>query len=84
MKTTKKQIIILPEFSKWTPKFKKIFFERIGNWNHIKTYDDMRFAKEIRLIIDNDIYTIEIDWYKDIIELLKKDIPLSIRKKKTN
>jgi hypothetical protein len=77
----KKQIIVLPEFDKWTPTFKKKLFERIGNWNHIKNYDDMRFAKEIRLVIHKNIYTIEIDWYNDIIQLLEKDIPISIRKK---
>ena len=78
-----KQVIILPPFCKWSPKFKKTLFERIGNWNSIKEEDDMRFAKEIRLIINNktNMITIEIDWNTDIIEVLKNDLPLSIKNK---
>jgi len=76
-----KKVIILPPYNKWSKEFKKIFFSRLGNFNSIKNEDDMFFAKEIRLIYNNKMFTIEIDWYKDIIELLKTDIPLHLLRK---
>jgi hypothetical protein len=80
----KKQIIVLPEYSKWSPKFKTSFMQRVGKWNHIYSDDDMQFAKEIRLVIHKDVYTIEIDWYTDIVEVLKNDLPISIKKQIKN
>lgn len=78
------QKVTLPPFEKWSPSFKKTFFERLGAWNSIKSEDDMRFAKEINLVVKNDMYSIEIQWHTDIIEVLKKDLPRSIKSKLTS
>jgi hypothetical protein len=80
----KKQIIVLQPYEKWSPKFKQIFMQRVGRWNSIRNDEDMEYAKEIRLVVHEDMYTIEIDWYIDIIEVLKKDLPVSIKKQIKN
>ena len=42
--------------------------------------DDMVHAKEIRLHVVENKYLVEIDWKSDVVEIQKKDLPLSIKK----
>jgi len=77
----KEQRIVLPPYTKWSAKFKKTFFERLGGWNSIQNADDMAFAEEIVLVVRDNMYLVEIKWVKDTVEVLKKDLPLSIRNK---
>ena len=74
------QRIILPPYQKWSPKFKATFFERLGEWNSIKSENDMENVKQIVLVIRNNMYLLEVTRNPDIVEVLKKDLPLSIRK----
>lgn len=71
--------IKLPPYSKWSPKFKKTFFERLGAFNSIKDERDMEFVKEIVLVVRDGMYLLEITRYQDIVEVLKKDLPIRIR-----
>jgi len=77
----KEQRIVLPPYAKWSAKFKKTFFERLGGWNSVRNEADMEFAEEIVLVVRDGMYLIEIKWVKDIVEVQKKDLPLGIRKK---
>ena len=75
------KVIVLPPFNKWSPKFKQTFFERIGSHNSIKGEEDMQFAKEIRLVVRDNKYLIEVDWQTDIVEVLKKELPAGVKSK---
>jgi hypothetical protein len=79
----KSQRIPLPPYQKWSKSFKKVFFQRLGGWNSIKSEDDMEFAEEIALVIRDGMCLVEIKWYQDTVEMLPKDLPPSIRKKIT-
>ena len=76
---TDKTIVLAP-FTKWSPKFRETFFEKIGPQHSIKSEEDMAFAKEIRLVVKDNKYVIEIDWKTDAIEMQKKDLPIGVKK----
>ena len=76
---TEKTIVLAP-FSKWSPKFRETFFEKIGPQHSIKSEEDMAFAKEIRLVANDNKFVIEIDWKTDAVEMQKKDLPAGVKK----
>lgn len=49
--------------------------------NSIKNEEDMAYVKDIVLVVRDDMYTLEITRHTDIVEVLKKDLPLGIRKR---
>jgi hypothetical protein len=78
---TPKQKILLPPYDTWSAAFKKRFFQRLGNYNGIRSEADMAFVKSIYLIEHQDgMLTLEIKKHKDIVEVLPADLPAKFRK----
>lgn len=75
------KVIVLPPFNKWSPKFKQTFLEKLEAQNTMKSEEDMQYANEIRLVVRDNKYLIEVDWQSDVVEFLKKELPTSIKAK---
>lgn len=71
------KIVVLPVFNKLAPKLKELILEKI---DRDLSEEDMMHAKEIRLHVVENKYLVEIDWKSDVVEIQKKDLPLSIKK----
>lgn len=75
-----KRKVLLPPYEKWPAAFKKRFFERLSGVNSIKSEEDMAFVKCVYLVErDDGMVTLEIKRYKDIVEVLPKDLPAKFR-----
>lgn len=70
------KVIILPPYKKWSPKFKKTFFEKFNDISE----EDIEYTKEIRVLVNDNKYYIEIEWKTDVVEFLKKELPSSVKK----